>query len=145
MDESAERIRELAKKPRPFVMPPWRYPARGVLSDCWEYAVRVEATRTDRLAGACRRYRHIFNDTRDFLHHGAPEGTRSKRLFRAASNLLDFRCPVALLLALLGPPAAMSGLATEEIHEQIRGAVRHRERPVLSEMDDDEDGIDVLE
>lgn len=135
----AEQIRDLAKKPRPFVLPPWQHPARGLLSDCWEHAVRAEKRSANRLETVSRGGRHIFNDTLAFLHHGAPEGTRTKWLFRAAVNLLEFRCPVPLLLALLGPPAEISGLTSEEIHEQIRGAVRYHEKHVLPRMEDDDD------
>jgi hypothetical protein len=59
-------------------------------------------------------------------------------------NLLEFRCPAALLHALLGPPALMCGLSEEEISNNIEGARGYHERHVRPQLDDEEDDDDDL-
>lgn len=145
VEKSADAIRELAASPRPFEMPAWQHPVTSLLSECWTLARTAAEQDADRLASVPHGEPRIFNDTLDFIHHGAPTGSRSRRLFRAALNLLQFRCPASLVLALLEPPAAMSGLTTEEIREQIFGACRHHERRPLSDFDCEEDAAVDLE
>jgi len=126
----AARVMELARKPRPFEMPSWRMKPVAVLVDLWMWACHAEGTQTARLTAAIDGERRIFRDTFDFLMHGAPEGQRGTRLFRAAANLLDFDAPEPLLRALLEPAARLSGYRPDEFDAQINGALAaHQARP----------------
>jgi len=124
----AARVTELAREPRPFEMPSWRMKPVAVLVDLWLWACHAEGTQTARLTAAIDGERRVHRDTRDFLMHGAPEGQRGTRLFRAATNLLDFDCPEPLLRALLEPAARLSGYPPEEFDAQINGAIAAHER-----------------
>lgn len=124
----AARVTELAREPRPFEMPSWRMKPVAVLIDLWMWACHAEGTQTARLTAAIDGERRIFRDTFDFLVHGAPEGHRGTRLFRAAVNLLDFDCPEPLLRALLEPAARLSGYPSEDFDAQINGAIAAHER-----------------
>lgn len=124
----AARVTELAREPRPFEMPSWRMKPVAVLVDLWLWACHAEGTQTARLTAAIDGERRVHRDTRDFLMHGAPEGQRGTRLFRAAANLLDFDCPEPLLRALLEPAARLSGYPPEEFDAQINGAIAAHER-----------------
>jgi hypothetical protein len=138
---SADEIRELAKDIRTYHSPQWRYGVRDLLASCWDMAEKIQAARSKRLESLRDGDRLIFQDTLDFVHHGAPEQTRASRLFRAAMNLLDFHCPRSLLFALLGPPAELSGLSITEIREHLHGACLRHERQSggVNDIDDDED------
>lgn len=139
--KSGDEIRELAQDIRTYPSPQWRYGVCDLLADCWEMAETIQAASVNRLASLRDGDRRVFQDTLDFVHHGAPPGTRAKRLFRAAMNLLDFRCPRSLLFALLGPPAELSGLSLTEIRDQLHGAclLHERESGAVSDVDDDDD------
>lgn len=119
----AVRVMELAREPQPFEMPSWRMKPVAVLIDLWMWSCHAEGTQTARLTAAIDGERRIFRDTFDFLVHGAPDGQRGTRLFRAAANLLDFDCPEPLLRALLEPAARLSGYPPEDFDAQINGAL----------------------
>jgi hypothetical protein len=104
-------------------MPSWRMKPVAVLVDLWMWSCFAEGTQTARLTAAIDGERRIFRDTFDFLVHGAPDGQRGTRLFRAAANLLDFDCPEPLLRALLEPAARLSGYPPEDFDAQINGAL----------------------
>jgi hypothetical protein len=126
----AVRVMELAREPRHFEMPSWRMKPVAVLIDLWMWSCHAEGTQTARLTAAIDGERRIFRDTFDFLVHGAPDGQRGTRLFRAAANLLDFDAPEALLRALLEPAARLSGYPPEDFDAQINGALAaHQARP----------------
>ena len=77
----------------------------------------------DRTTGtaACR----LNRDTLAFIQHGAEEGERHPRLFRAAANLREFAAPPALIHALLTEPAMDTGLAPAEVKRQIECGIAH--------------------
>jgi hypothetical protein len=144
LHNSADEIRALAQDIRTYLSPQWRYGACDLLARCWDMAEKIQAARSKRLESLGDGDRLIFQDTLDFIHHGAPAGTRANRLFRAAMNLLDFRCPRSLLFALLGPPAEMSGLSINEIRDQLHGACLRHERQSGGASDIDDDGDELI-
>jgi hypothetical protein len=93
------------------------------LHDLWRLACVVETTTRRRTAAVSTGERRIFGDTFDLMVHGAHEGSRGTRFFKAAMNLLDFDCPEPLLYALLEPAARLSGYPMNEFTAQIDGAI----------------------
>lgn len=124
----AAAVQELARQPSSFTMPDWRTPPVGLLHELWRWACGVEAGQRRLTAAAVDADRRIFADTFDLICHGAPEGSRGTRFFRAAANLLDFDCPEPLLRALLEPAARWCGYPAEDFENQIRGAITAHER-----------------
>ncbi len=124
----AAAVQSLARQPSPFTMPDWRTPPVGLLHELWRWACGVEASHRRLTAAVIDADRRIFGDTFDLICHGAPEGSRGTRFFRAAANLLDFDCPEPLLRALLEPAARLCGYPDEDLENQIRGAITAHER-----------------
>jgi hypothetical protein len=117
-----ERILALSAAPEPFEL---RWPKQvdpAALAD-WQQAeaeVRAQTEdrdrrEADRPAGEAT----LSRLTLDFIREGAEEHTRATRLFSAAANLAEFRCPPALAHALLTEAARDSGLSPGEVHRQI--------------------------
>ena len=126
----ASSVKELAKQPSPFEMPDWRVGPVPLLHELWRWACGVEAGQRRRTATVVEGDRRIFADTIDLIGHGAPEGTRGMRFFRAAANLLDYDCPEPILRALLEPAARLCGYPPEDFDSQINGALSaHARRP----------------
>lgn len=121
---NANAVKQLAKAPRPFVMPDWSVSPLPLLHDLWIAACQAEAGTRRRTAAVTSGERRIFGDTFDLMVHGAPEGSRGMRFFKAAMNLLDFDCPEPLLHALLEPAARLSGYPMNEFTAQIDGAIK---------------------
>ena len=126
---TCEALLRLARQPRPFAVPDWRVPPARLLVELWKNACRAaEATRQPialpAWASNMTGQRWIFADTLDLIIHGAPEGSRGSRFFRAAMNLLDFNCPEELLAALLEPAARLSNYPDHEFTAQINGAIK---------------------
>lgn len=132
---TSEAIRQEAGRPRPFQLPDWRIPAVSRLAEAWRAACRQadaphrRNTLAGRVAPDVAGEKKLFADTFDLIGHGAPEGTRAIRFFRASMNLLDFGCPEDLLVALLEPAARLSDYPAPEFMSQIRGAIRTHARP----------------
>lgn len=124
----ADGVTAMARSPRPFVMPSWRMKPVPVFVDLWRWACHAEVSEAARITAAIDGERRIYADTLEFVAHGAPEGQRGTRLFRAAMNLLDFEAPERLLRALLEPAARLSGYRPEECDAQINGAIAAHER-----------------
>jgi hypothetical protein len=125
----AVAVKELAKEPRPFVMPDWAARPVMVLHDAWRLACGVDAGARRRAATVPTGEPQIFSGTFEVMVHGAPEGSRGMRFFRAAMNLLDFDCPEPLLHALLEPAARLSGYPMNEFTAQIDGAIKAHAGP----------------
>ncbi len=116
-------VRELAKTPRPFHMPSWVATPVPLLHDLWRFACQVEAQARRQTAAVLQGDCRIFAETFETMIHGAPEGSRGTRFFKAAMNLLDLDCPEPLLHALLEPAARLSGYPVNEFQSQIYGAI----------------------
>jgi len=124
---SAGDLEQLAHQSRPFAWPSWRAAPVELLANCWKYAVDVEQSRSGRCSAVVGGEPWVFSDTFAFISTGAPHGDAKVCLIRAAMNLLRFNAPVPLLLALLAPGAALSGLDRHETSDLIDWAVkRHR-------------------
>jgi hypothetical protein len=127
---TSETIRELARTPRPFEVPDWRVPTVRLLADLWQWAGRAADIPCNPAAVGSRPSipsadePKLFADTLDLIVHGAAEGTRATRFFRACMNLLDFDCPEDLLFALLEPAARLSNFPDHEFMSQIQGATK---------------------
>lgn len=127
---TSEAIIEMARQPRPFQVPDWRVAPAGLLVELWQWACRADEARHQTTATAVRTSisragePHLFAATIDLIVHGAPDGTRGSRFFRAAANLLDFSCPEELLVALLEPAATLSNYPPDEFMSQIQGAIK---------------------
>jgi hypothetical protein len=126
---NATTVKQLAAEPRPFVMPDWSVSPVPLLHELWIAACQVGAGTRRRTAAVTTGERWIFGDTFDLMVHGAPEGTRGMRFFKAAMNLLDFDCPAPLLHALLEPAAQLSGYPMNEFTAQIQGAIKAHAGP----------------
>jgi hypothetical protein len=125
----AAAVKELAKEPRPFVMPDWAARPVMALHDAWRMACGVDAGARRRAVTVTSGEPRIFSGTFEVMVHGAPEGSRGTRFFNAAMNLLDFDCPEPLLHALLEPAARLSGYPMNEFQAQIDGAIKAHAGP----------------
>jgi hypothetical protein len=127
---TSEDVIQMARQPRPFQVPDWRVAPAGLLVELWQWACRVDEAPHLPTATAVRSSisragePHLFAATLDLIVHGAPEGSRGSRFFRAAANLLDFDCPEELLIALLEPAANLSNYSPTEFMSQIQGAIK---------------------
>jgi hypothetical protein len=127
---TSEAVIQMARQPRPFQVPDWRVAPAGLLVELWQWACRADEAPQQPTATAVRSSisragePHLFAATIDLIVHGAPDGTRGSRFFRAAVNLLDFSCPEELLIALLEPAARLSNYPPDEFMSQIQGAIR---------------------
>jgi hypothetical protein len=121
---TAKDVQSLAKEPRPFVMPDWRTPPVPLLVDLWSWACAAGGVECRRAARVAQGERRIFADTLDLMMHGAPEGERGTRFFKAAMNLLDYDCPEELLVALLEPAARFSDYPIDQFRTQLEGALK---------------------
>lgn len=119
-------IKELAKKPRSWIP---RIPitiSHKATSD-WSDALDQVNSSQWRLAFQKPTFNApptIHPSTRDFIQNGAQTGARTNSLFRAAANLGDFDCSLALAYALLQLPAWSSGLEDQEIRRQIERGLK---------------------
>ena len=127
---TSEAVIEMARQPRPFQVPDWRVAPSSLLVELWQWACRADEAPHQPTAMAVRSSTprtgepHLFAATIDLIVHGAPDGTRGSRFFRAAANLLDFSCPEELLVALLEPAANLSNYPPDEFMSQIHGAIK---------------------
>jgi hypothetical protein len=124
---SLDGIRELARAPAPFDLPP-PSAANGQARADWLAAVaadqgNVEGKARRRENGNCRL--RLNRSTLDFICNGANEGERAGRLFSAAANLREFGCPSAFAHALLSESALDSGLSPSETRRQIECGLAH--------------------
>jgi hypothetical protein len=127
---TGEAVLEFANQPRPFQVPDWRVAPVSLLVELWQWACLADEATRKPTATAVRSSTprtdepHLFAATLDLIVHGAPDGTRGSRFFRAAANLLDFDCPEELLVALLEPAANLSNYSPTEFMSQIQGAIK---------------------
>ena len=124
-----DEVQKLAAAPRPFDPPAWESTPLEVLCRLWSYAVAVANSRTFAVTQSVDAGSWVYADSFDFMHNGAPELTRAKRLFRAAVNLLQVGCSRKAVYQLLSPAALMSGLSPTDATQQIEGAVRYMQKP----------------
>ena len=64
-------------------------------------------------------------ETMDYLRHGAPQGQRAVRLWRAAANLAELGAPLRLCRALLRETALDTGLSPAEVDAQLEKGHGH--------------------
>ncbi len=119
-----ETLKKQATRPRPFQMPSWVTKPVPLLHDLWIWACQAEASTRRRKNAIAASELRIYADTLDVMVHGAFEGSRGTRFFKAAMNLLDYDCPEQLLYALLEPAARLSGYPPDEFKAQINGALK---------------------
>jgi hypothetical protein len=119
---SAGRIAELAREPAPFDLPAPAAACPAAAAD-WSEAERAvaqaAAERAERRAGAGPGSRRLQRETLAFIRHGADDGERHVRLFRAAADLAEHGGPLDLIHALLTEAALDSGLPPSEVKRQI--------------------------
>jgi hypothetical protein len=122
------RIRQLARAPEPFALPPVTAADPQAAAD-WQAALRAVESEAE---GKARRQRAVANGTPrlnrptlDFIRDGADQGDRHRLLFSAAANLAEFGCPPALAHALLTEAALDSGLPPAEARRQIECGLNH--------------------
>jgi hypothetical protein len=124
----ADRVRQLASEPTPFVLPAVPAADPQAVRD-WQAAEAAVAGETEmkaqRSAAVTNGAARLNRLTMDFLRDGAAPGTRALRLFSAAANLGEFGCPPALAHALLTEPALNSGLSPNEVKRQIECGLNH--------------------
>ncbi len=115
MSLEADKIEELAGAPGPVPRPTWRANEVGELVSLWEYAVQAERLRSKRFSWLTCDDQFVHADTYDLMLHGTDTESASKRLFRAAMNLLRLGCSQNAVVALLHPAAHLSGLDREDV------------------------------
>lgn len=126
---TAARVTELAAAPAPFSFLRDAEEPDPALAADWDEAAatlrRDQGARGERMrAGATR----LQRETLEFIQHGAEEGERHARLFRAAGNLREFNAAPELIDALLTEAALDSGLSPSEAARQIRCGIEHADR-----------------
>lgn len=127
MGLSIDRIRDLARRPEPFDVPPPPPPIAQATTD-WRDAlatVQTESEAKARLHVAGAERTALNRSTLEFIRDGASEGERHSRLFQAAANLAEFGCPGPLAHALLSEAALDSGLPPAEVRRQIECGLAH--------------------
>ncbi len=117
-----DELQKLSAVPRPVPHPNWRAEPIGVFEELWTYAIEAERMRSRRFAWLVADSPFIHADTFDWMLHGALPEYSSKRLFRAAVNLLRIGCKPDVVTQLLGPGAHISGLDRQDVEEGVRFA-----------------------
>ncbi len=130
MSLRTSRIIELAFEPMPFELPTTPKACRRAMQD-WQAAVAsVDAEQSNaierRQAGGDSST--LNRSTKEFMHDGATNGDRHRRLFSAAANLAEFGCSFELAWALLSESALDSGLSPSEVRRQIECGLNHQGR-----------------
>jgi len=121
---SADEIVSLAAAPSPFAVPAVKHRSEIAASD-WLAAEAVVADQV-RQGRRTREASALNRATLDFIRDGAANGIRATRLFSAAANLAEFKCPPALAHALLTEAALDSGLSPSEVRRQIDSGLNHQ-------------------
>jgi len=130
------QIADLAKQPRPFEPPPWLVLPYAHLTQVWKYAISVAICRGQTVDQITIGSRWITPATFDFIRCGAEPRECNDRLFQAAMNLLDFRCPLPLLEALLSPVALVSGMPVAQITRVLGNAMAKSKRARVMPMEE---------
>jgi hypothetical protein len=120
----SDGLARLARQPRPFDPPPWDVAAYEMLAHVWQFCVAVAVCRSQTVSQATMANRWIHEKTFDFLRCGAAPDELDARVFTAAMNLCDFRCPEPLLEALLGPVAFSCGMTVTKFKRTLTNAIR---------------------
>jgi len=129
-------IANLAREPRPFEPPPWLVVPYKHLNDVWRYAVAVAICRGQTVDQITLASRWVTPATFEFIRCGADPKECNDRLFQAAMNLLDFRCPLPLLEALLSPVALVSGMPVSQITRVLGNAMAMSKRARVMPMEE---------
>jgi len=130
------QIADLAKQPRPFEPPPWLVLPYAHLTQVWKYAISVAICRGQTVDQITIGSRWITPATFEFIRCGAEPRECNDRLFQAAMNLLDFRCPLPLLEALLSPVALVSGMPVAQITRVLGNAMAKSKRARVMPMEE---------
>lgn len=117
-------LARLAKHPRPFDPPPWDAVPQEMLASVWQFCVAVAVCRSQTVSQPTLANRWIHEKTFDFLRCGAASEELDARLFVAALNLCDFRCPEPLMEALLGPVAFACGMTVTKFKRTLVNAIK---------------------
>lgn len=117
-------LARLAKHPRPFDPPPWDAVPQEMLASVWQFCVAVAVCRSQTVSQPTLANRWIHEKTFDFLRCGAASEELDARLFAAALNLCDFRCPEPLMEALLGPVAFACGMTVTKFKRTLGNAIK---------------------
>ena len=129
-------IADLAREPRPFEPPPWLVVPYKHLNDVWRYAIAVAICRGQTVDQITLASRWVTPATFEFIRCGADPKECNDRLFQAAMNLLDFRCPLPLLEALLSPVALVSGMPVAQITRVLGNAMAKSKRARVMPMEE---------
>lgn len=122
--DSAE-LESLSREPRAFEPPAWFVTPDHMLASLWTFCVAVAVCRSQTVSQLVDGDRWIHAATFDFVRRGAEPEELESRLFRAAMNLLDFRCPQPLLEALLGPVACACNMPIARFKRTIDHAIKN--------------------
>ncbi len=136
---SADTLDEITRHPRPFDPPAWRLMPFHMLANMWQFCVAVAVCRSQTVSQVTLANRWIHEKTFDFLRCGAPPEELDARVFMAAMNLCDFRCPEPLMEALLAPVAFACGMPVTRLKRTLANAVKKSRlaRPVPIEAPPD--------
>jgi hypothetical protein len=124
LSTNLDGLARLARQPRPFDPPPWDAEPQEMLVGIWQYCVAVAVCRSQTVSQPTLANRWIHEKTFDLLRCGAAPEELDARVFAAAMNLCDFRCPEPLMEALLGPVAFACGMTVTKFKRTLVNAVR---------------------
>lgn len=126
----------IARRPRPFSPPSWEVAPCNDLTAIWSFCVAVAVCRSQTVNQVVDGDRWIHAATFDFLRRGADPEELDRRVFAAAMNLLDFRCPQPLLEALLSPVAFSCGMTVARLKRTIKNAIENSRRARVLPIDE---------
>lgn len=129
-------IAAIARRPRPFSPPSWEVAPSNELTAIWRFCVAVAVCRSQTIDQVVDGDRWVHAATFDFLRRGADPEELDGRVFAAAMNLLDFRCPQPLLEALLSPVAFSCGMTVARLKRTIKNAIENSRRARVLPIDE---------
>jgi hypothetical protein len=119
-----DAIEKLCRKPRPFDPPAWQLQPYRMLAHVWQFCVAVALCRSQTVGQPTLANRWVHEKTFDFLRCGADPDELDARVFAAALNLCDFRCPELLMESLLGPVAFACGMTVTKFTRTLANAIK---------------------
>lgn len=126
----------IARRPRPFEPPPWLVDPSQELLAIGGFCLAVAICRSQTVNQVIPGDRWIHAATFDFLRRGGDPEELDDRVFAAAMNLLDFRCPQPLLEALLSPVAFSCGMTVTRFKRTVKNAIEHSRRARVLPVDE---------
>lgn len=123
-----DEIKEMAKHPIPYFLPPHDGRTNSKLAELWEGCGKIVAKAVSAKAAHENGPAFITQRTLDLVVNGTTEGDRNNRFFEAGANCGEFSTRDALAHGLLLPAAKKSGLSEVEAIRAINNGLRKGEK-----------------